>query len=71
VGKTKSTEPKSMSLITDTPTITLTPTLSPRMRCPLCGWSRRKDDRWACSCGHLWHTFGHRGSLPRLSSPVD
>ncbi len=29
----------------------------PRIRCPLCGWSLRKDERWACSCGLLWNTF--------------
>jgi hypothetical protein len=23
----------------------------PRIRCPLCGWSPRKDDRWFCTCG--------------------
>src|SRR5438477_1575418 len=26
----------------------------PRIRCPLCGWSPRKDDHWSCSCGHQW-----------------
>ena len=25
----------------------------PRIRCPLCGWSRRKDDCCSCSCGHV------------------
>ena len=28
-----------------------------RIRCPLGGWSPRKDDRCACSCGHEWNTF--------------
>jgi len=26
---------------------------------PLCGWSPRKDDRWSCSCGNEWNTFGN------------
>lgn len=29
----------------------------PHIRCPLCGWSPRKDDVWSCSCGHVWNTF--------------
>jgi len=28
----------------------------PRIRCPLCGWSPRKDDFWSCTCGHIWNT---------------
>ena len=23
-----------------------------RIRCPLCGWSRRKDDLWSCTSGN-------------------
>jgi len=29
----------------------------PRIRCPLCGWSPRKEDNWFCECGYSWHTF--------------
>ena len=29
----------------------------PRIRCPLCGWSPRKEDRWFCACGNEWNTF--------------
>jgi hypothetical protein len=29
----------------------------PRIRCPLCGWSPRKEDKWFCACGHEWNTF--------------
>jgi hypothetical protein len=29
----------------------------PRIRCPLCGYSPRKHDRWSCSCGHQWNTL--------------
>lgn len=29
----------------------------PRIRCPLCGWMPRNEDRWSCSCGHQWNTF--------------
>jgi hypothetical protein len=36
----------------------------PRIKCPLCGWSPRKDDRWACSCGHTWNTFDTGGVCP-------
>src|SRR6266852_8293404 len=36
----------------------------PRIRCPLCGWSPRKDDRWSCSCGHEWNTFDTGGVCP-------
>src|SRR5438105_4940616 len=36
----------------------------PRIRCPLCGWSPRKDDRWSCSCGHQWNTFETGGVCP-------
>jgi hypothetical protein len=45
--------------------------IGPRIRCLLCGWSPRKDDRWMCSCGHRWNTFDTGGVCPRLSSPVD
>jgi len=24
----------------------------PRIRCPLCGWSPRKEDKWFCTCGY-------------------
>lgn len=37
---------------------------SPRIRCPLCGWSPRKDDLWSCSCGHEWNTFDTGGVCP-------
>ena len=33
----------------------------PRIRCPVCGWSPREDDRWYCTCGHEWSTFKTRG----------
>jgi hypothetical protein len=36
----------------------------PRIRCPLCGWSPRKDDLWSCSCGHEWNTFDSGGVCP-------
>src|SRR4029077_18608594 len=35
-----------------------------RIRCPLCGWSPRKDDRWSCSCGCEWNTFDTGGVCP-------
>ena len=36
----------------------------PRIRCPLCGWSPRKEDVWTCSCGHEWNTFDTGGVCP-------
>jgi hypothetical protein len=36
----------------------------PRIRCPLCGWSPRKDDVWSCSCGNHWNTFDTGGVCP-------
>jgi hypothetical protein len=36
----------------------------PRIRCPLCGWSPRKEDHWFCTCGNDWHTFDTGGICP-------
>ena len=36
----------------------------PRIRCPLCGWSPRKEDRWFCTCGNEWNTFDTGGVCP-------
>src|SRR6201998_1188981 len=36
----------------------------PRIRCPLCGWSPRKQDKWVCTCGHSWNTFDTGGVCP-------
>ena len=36
----------------------------PRIRCPQCGWSPRKEDLWSCSCGHAWNTFDTGGVCP-------
>ena len=36
----------------------------PRIRCPLCGWSPRKEDKWFCTCGHEWNTFDTGGVRP-------
>jgi len=33
-------------------------------RCPLCGWSPRKEDRWFCECGYSWNTFDTGGVCP-------
>jgi len=35
-----------------------------RIRCPLCGWSPRKEDKWLCTCGKQWNTFDTRGVCP-------
>lgn len=34
----------------------------PRIRCPLCGWSPLKEDKWFCTCGNEWNTF-HTGGV--------
>jgi hypothetical protein len=39
----------------------------PRIRCPLCGWSPRKDDKWFCTCGYEWNTFDTGGVVPHAS----
>ena len=36
----------------------------PQIRCPLCGWKPRKEDRWMCACGHIWNTFDTGGVCP-------
>ena len=35
-----------------------------RIRCPLCGWSPRKEDKWFCTCGYEWNTFDTGGVCP-------
>ena len=35
-----------------------------RIRCPLCGWSPRKEDKWFCTCGNEWNTFDIGGVCP-------
>jgi hypothetical protein len=34
------------------------------IRCPLCGWSPRKEDKWFCTCGNEWNTFETGGVCP-------
>ena len=34
------------------------------IRCPLCGWSPRKEDQWFCTCGNEWNTFDTGGVCP-------
>ena len=36
----------------------------PRILCPLCGWSPRKEDRWFCEYGFEWNTFDTGGVCP-------
>jgi hypothetical protein len=36
----------------------------PRIRCPKCGWTPRREDRWDCDCGHSWNTFDTGGVCP-------
>jgi hypothetical protein len=34
------------------------------IRCPPCGWSPRKEDKWFCECGFEWNTFETGGVCP-------
>jgi hypothetical protein len=36
----------------------------PRIRCPICDWTPRKEDQWMCSCRHIWNTFDTGGVCP-------
>jgi hypothetical protein len=36
----------------------------PRIHCPLCGWSPRKEDKWFCECGYEWIRTATRVSSP-------
>ncbi len=38
-----------------------------RIRCPRCGWKPSREDRWQCSCLHVWNTFDTRGRCPACS----
>jgi hypothetical protein len=36
-----------------------------RIRCPLCRWEPRAEDRWLCTpCGYSWNTFDTGGVCP-------
>jgi len=35
-----------------------------QIRCPLCSWSPRKEDKWVCTCGYDWNTFDTGGVCP-------
>jgi hypothetical protein len=41
----------------------------PRIRCPLCGSSPRKEDKWFCTCGYEWNTFDTGGVCPACLHP--
>jgi len=48
----------------------------PRIRCPQCGWSPRKEDKWFCTCGNEWNTFDTGGLCPAClhqwaDTPID
>jgi hypothetical protein len=42
----------------------------PRIRCPLCGWSPRKEDKWFCTCGNERNTF-ETGGVCGMSPMLD
>jgi len=35
-----------------------------RIRCPLCAWEPRPEDRWGCVCFCVWNTFDTGGVCP-------
>jgi len=35
-----------------------------RIRCPRCAWEPGREDRWMCTCLHMWNTFETRGVCP-------
>ncbi len=35
-----------------------------KIACPKCDWEPRADDRWMCSCGHIWNTFDTAARCP-------
>jgi len=37
------------------------------IKCPKCSWQPAKADVWACSCNHVWNTFGTGGKCPECS----
>jgi hypothetical protein len=43
----------------------------PRIRCPLCGRSPRKEDKWFCICGNERNHFRHGRRLSSLPAPVE
>ena len=60
-----------MAIVTDKPATTAGEretsggeTDGPRIRCPKCGWRPRAEDRWGCTCGHVWNTFDTGGVCP-------
>ncbi len=36
----------------------------PQIYCPKCEWEPPSSARWACTCGHVWHTFDTQGQCP-------
>ena len=32
--------------------------------CPKCRWKPSANDKWQCSCGHVWNTFSTFGECP-------
>lgn len=42
-----------------------------RIRCPLCGWSPRKEDKWFCTCGKRVEHVRYGRRVFRVPPPVD
>ena len=44
-----------------------------RIRCPLCQWRPRREDRWLCDpgCHHTWNTFETAGICPGCAKHWD
>jgi hypothetical protein len=58
------TRPEESSVVLDRELDEAKSPSGPRIHCPLCGWSPRKEDLWTCSCGNEWNTFDTGGVCP-------
>ncbi len=35
------------------------------IKCPKCEWEPKSNDKWQCSCLHVWNTFDTGGICPK------
>ena len=43
----------------------------PRIRCPKCGWSPRREDKWFCACGVRMEHLRYGRDLPGVPPHVE
>ena len=39
-----------------------------KIYCPKCEWRPSAEDRWQCSCLHVWNTFDTGGTCPACAN---